>query len=411
MKRCELLAPAGNLYKLKIAIKYGADAVYLGGEAFGLRSAADNFTPEEMKEGIEYAHKYGKKVYVTANIIAKNSDLEKMRVYFKELYEMGADAVIISDLGAFNICKEEAPGLEIHISTQANNTNYETVKAWHAMGAKRVVLAREMTLSEIAEIRANIPEECELEAFVHGAMCISYSGRCLLSNYMTFRDSNRGACAHPCRWNYSLMEEKRPGEYFPVYENERGTFIMNSKDMCMIEHIDDVIKSGVYSMKLEGRVKSEYYVATVVQAYRNAIDAYYKDPENYKYDPALFDEICKVSHREYYTGFFYGLPKEGAQIFGSSSYIRDYDIVGIIREYDPKTKIAKVEQRNRFFVGDEVEVMRPMKKYFTQKVKWLKDENGEEIEAVRNAAMTFYMELDFDAEADSMIRKAKEGNR
>ncbi len=411
MKRCELLAPAGNLYKLKIAIKYGADAVYLGGEAFGLRSAADNFTPEEMREGIEYAHKYGKKVYVTANIIAKNSDLDKMRIYFRELYEMGADAVIISDLGAFNICKEEAPGLEIHISTQANNTNYETVKAWHAMGAKRVVLAREMTLSEISEIRANIPEECELEAFVHGAMCISYSGRCLLSNYMTFRDSNRGACAHPCRWNYSLMEEKRPGEYFPVYENERGTFIMNSKDMCMIEHIDDVIKSGVYSMKLEGRVKSEYYVATVVQAYRNAIDAYYKDPENYKYDPALFDEICKVSHREYYTGFFYGLPKEGAQIFGSSSYIRDYDIVGIIREYDPKTKIAKVEQRNRFFVGDEVEVMRPMKKYFTQKVKWLKDENGEEIEAVRHAAMTFYMELDFDAEADSMIRKAKEGNR
>jgi putative protease len=321
---------------------------------------------------------------------------------------MGADAVLVSDLGAFSLCREVAPNLEIHISTQANNTNYETVKMWYKLGAKRVVLAREMTFGEIEEIKKNIPPDCEIEAFVHGAMCISYSGRCLLSNYMTYRDSNRGACSHPCRWNYSLMEEKREGEYFPVYENERGTFIMNSKDLCMIEHVDKLIESGIYSLKIEGRVKSEYYVATVVQAYRRAIDAYYQDPEHYKYDPRLYDEIRKVSHRDYYTGFFFGLPKEGAQIFGSSSYIREYDIVGIVREFDPETKIAKVEQRNRFFLGDEIEVMRPMQEYFTQKVTYLKDEDGNDLEAVRHAAMIFYIKLDFDAPIDSMLRKKKD---
>ena len=407
MRKCELLAPAGNLYKLKIAIKYGADAVYIGGEAFSLRTAADNFTLDEMKEGIEFAHKYGKKVYITANIIAKDSDIPKMREYFKEIYDIGADAVIISDLGAFFVCREAAPDLEVHISTQANNTNSETVKAWHKMGAKRVVLAREMTLSEARHIYENIPSECELEAFIHGAMCISYSGRCLLSNYMTHRDSNRGACSHPCRWNYALMEEKRQGEYFPVYENERGTFIMNSKDLCMIEHVDDLIKSGIYSFKIEGRVKSEYYVATVVQAYRRAIDAYYENPENYRYDPSLLDEICKVSHREYYTGFFYSLPPEGAQIFGSSSYIRECDIVGIVREFDEATMIAKVEQRNRFFIGDEIEVLRPGQPYFTQKVTYLKDEEGNDLDAVRHAAMIFYIKLEEYAPVDSMLRRKK----
>lgn len=408
MRKCELLAPAGNLYKLKIAVEYGADAVYIGGEAFSLRTAADNFTPEEMKEGIDFAHKYGKKVYITANVITRNADIPAMREYFKEIYEMGADAVLVSDLGAFSICREAVPKLEIHISTQANNTNYETVKMWHSLGAKRVVLAREMTFEEIEEIKANIPEDCELEAFVHGAMCISYSGRCLLSNYMTYRDSNRGACAHPCRWNYALMEEKRPGEYFPVYENERGTFIMNSKDLCMIEHIDKLIESGVYSLKIEGRVKSEYYVATVIQAYRRAIDAYYENPNEYKYDPRLYDEICKVSHREYYTGFFFGLPKEGAQIFGSSSYIREYDIIGIVREFNPETKIAKVEQRNRFFLGDEIEIMRPMQDYFTQKVTYLKDEEGNDLDAARHAAMIFYIRLERDTPIDSMLRKKKD---
>lgn len=405
MPKCELLAPAGNLYKLKIAVKYGADAIYIGGEAFSLRVAADNFTKEEMAEGIEYAHSHGCKVYITANIIARNADLPKMREYFKEIYAMGADAVIISDLGAFMICKEVAPDLEIHVSTQANNTNYETVKAWYNLGAKRVVLAREMSIKEIKEIRDNIPPGCDLEAFVHGAMCISYSGRCLLSNYMTHRDSNRGACAHPCRWNYALMEEKRPGEYFPVYENDRGTFIMNSKDLCMIDHVKELIESGVYSFKIEGRVKTEYYVATVVQAYRRAIDDYYAGRE---YNKKHFEEICKVSHRDYYTGFFFGMPDTGAQVFGSNSYIREYDIIGVVREYDEKTHIAKIEQRNRFFKGDEIEIMRPNLPNFTQKVEFLQDEEGRDVDVANHAAATMYIKLNLSSPVDSMLRKKRD---
>lgn len=408
MQKVELLAPAGNLYKLKIALKYGADAVYIGGEAFSLRTAADNFTPEEMKEGIEYAHKMGKKVYITANIIPHNRDLDKMEKYFKEIYELGADAVLVSDLGAFNLCKKAAPNLEIHISTQANNTNYATVQSWHDMGAKRVVLAREMTLSEAREIKDNISKECELEIFMHGAMCVSYSGRCLLSNYMTARDSNYGACSHPCRWNYALMEEKRPGEYMPVFENERGTFIMNSKDLCMIEHIPQLIASGVSSLKIEGRVKSEYYVATIVGAYRKAIDAYYENPQKYEFNPAWLDEVKKVSHRDYYTGFFFGIPDTGAQIYGSSSYIRECDIVGIVLDYDEKTGIAKVTQRNRFFRGDEIEVIQPMKDYFVQKAQVLKNENMEDIDVANHAAMTLYIKMDKPVVKDAMLRKKAE---
>ncbi len=408
MQKVELLAPAGNLYKLKIALKYGADAVYIGGECFSLRTAADNFTPEEMKEGIEFAHKMGKKVYITANIIPHNRDLREMEAYFKEIADMGADAVIISDLGAFNICKRVAPDLEIHISTQANNTNYETVQAWHEMGAKRVVLAREMTLSEVREIRDNISSDCELEAFIHGAMCVSYSGRCLLSNYMTARDSNYGACSHPCRWNYALMEEKRPGEYLPVYENERGTFIMNSKDLCMIEHIPEIIGSGVYSLKIEGRVKSEYYVATIIAAYRKAIDAYYEDPAGYEFNPVWLDEVKKVSHRDYYTGFFFGIPDTGAQIYGSSSYIRTCDIIGIVLDYDEKTGLAKVTQRNRFFLGDEIEIIQPGKDFTTQKVEVLKDENMNDIEVANHAAMTLYIKTDVPVVKDAMLRKKAE---
>lgn len=406
MRNIELLAPAGNLYKLKIALKYGADAVYIGGEAFSLRTAADNFTPEEMREGIEYAHAMGKKVYVTANIIPHNSDIEKMGQYFKEIRDMGADAVLISDLGAFFVCRKAAPDLEIHISTQANNTNYETVNAWNSLGASRVVLAREMSLGEVREIADKT--NCELEIFMHGAMCISYSGRCLLSNYMTSRDSNQGACSHPCRWNYSLMEEKRPGEYFPVYENERGTFIFNSKDLCMIDHIPELIESGVSSLKIEGRVKSEYYVATVVQAYRRAIDAYLANPEGYAFDSSLYDEVCKVSHREYYTGFFMGMPKEGAQIYASSSYIRDYDIVGIVEDYDPVTSLARVSQRNRFFKGDEIEIIQPGQEFFTQKAEYITDENFTPIDAARHAAMTLYIKTDKPVVKDAMLRKKKE---
>ncbi len=408
MQKVELLAPAGNLYKLKIALKYGADAVYIGGEAFSLRTAADNFTPEEMKEGIEYAHQMGKKVYITANIIPHNRDLDKMEKYFKEIYELGADAVLVSDLGAFNLCKKAAPNLEIHISTQANNTNYATVQSWHAMGAKRVVLAREMTLEEAREIKDNISKECELEVFMHGAMCVSYSGRCLLSNYMTARDSNYGACSHPCRWNYALMEERRPGEYMPVFENERGTFIMNSKDLCMIEHIPELIASGVSSLKIEGRVKSEYYVATIVGAYRKAIDAYYENPQKYEFNPMWLDEVKKVSHRDYYTGFFFGIPDTGAQIYGSSSYIRECDIVGIVLDYDEKTGLAKVTQRNRFFKGDEIEVIQPMQDYFVQKAEVIKNENMEDIDVANHAAMTLYIKMDKPVVKDAMLRKKAE---
>lgn len=399
----ELLAPAGNLYKLKIALKYGADAVYIGGEAFSLRTAADNFTPDEMRQGIEYAHAMGKKVYVTANIIPHNRDLEDMETYFKEIAQMGADAVLISDPGAFSICRKAAPQLPIHISTQANNTNYATVNFWQEHGAERVVLAREMTMAEVREIAERT--SCQLEIFVHGAMCVSYSGRCLLSNYMTCRDSNQGACSHPCRWNYSLVEEKRPGEYFPVFENERGSFIFNSKDLCMIDHIPELIESGVTSLKIEGRVKSEYYVATIVQAYRNAIDAYFEGRDG---SAEGLGEVCKVSHRDYYTGFFFGIPPAGAQIYGSSSYIRDYDVVGIVEDYDPETQMARIAQRNRFFKGDEVEVIQPMKPYFTQKVEYMTDENGEELDVARHAAMTVYMKMDEPVVKDAMLRKKKD---
>ncbi len=405
MNKVELLAPAGNLYKLKIALKYGADAVYIGGEAFSLRVAADNFTKEEMAEGIDYAHSLGKKVYITANIIPHNRDLVQMEEYFKEIYELGADAVLISDLGAFNICRKAAPDLEIHISTQANNTNYATVQSWHEMGAARVVLAREMTLKEVREIRDNISPKCEIEAFVHGAMCVSYSGRCLLSNYMTARDSNYGACSHPCRWQYSLVEEKRPGEYMDVFENERGTFIMNSKDLCMIEHIPELIGSGISSLKIEGRVKSEYYVATIVAAYRKAIDSYYADPVNYIFNPDWLEEVKKVSHRDYYTGFFFGIPETGAQIYGTSSYIRNYDIIGIVLDYDEKTKLCKLTQRNRFFKGDEVEIIQPMKENITMKITVLKDENMNDIDVANHAAMTVYIESDTPLSKDAMIRK------
>lgn len=407
MQKVELLAPAGNLYKLKVAIKYGADAVYIGGEAFSLRTAADNFTPEEMREGIEYAHARGKKVYITANIIPHNRDLKDMEKYFREIYEMGADAVLVSDLGAFNLCRKAAPDLEIHISTQANNTNYATVQSWHEMGAKRVVLAREMTLNEVREIKDNISPDCELEVFMHGAMCVSYSGRCLLSNYMTARDSNYGACSHPCRWNYALMEEQRPGEYMPVFENERGTFIMNSKDLCMIEHLPELIGSGVSSLKIEGRVKSEYYVATIVGAYRKAIDKYYENPAEYKFDEKWYDEIKKVSHRDYYTGFFFGIPDTGAQIYGSSSYIRECDLIGIVMDYDEKTGLAKVGQRNRFFLGDEIEIMQPGEDFFTQKVEVLKDENMNDISVANHAAMTVYIKTDRPVVKDAMLRQQK----
>ncbi len=404
MKKVELLAPAGSLEKLKMAVLYGADAVYLGGEQFGLRSSAENFTKDEMIEGINFAHQKGKKAYVTMNIIPHNEDIKEMPRFIKEIYGIGVDAVIVSDPGVFSIVRETVPDLSIHISTQANNTNWRSASFWHGLGAKRIVLARELSLSEINEIYKNAAKDLELEIFVHGAMCISYSGRCLLSNYMAGRDSNLGQCAHPCRWKYHLVEEKRPGEYFPVVEDERGTFIFNSKDLCMIEHIPEIVASGVKSLKIEGRMKSSYYVATVVKAYRDAIDAYYKDPSGYTFDPVYLDEVKKVSHRELSTGFYFGRPQEG-QIYNTSSYIRNYDFVGIVVSFDRETGIATVEQRNRMFTGEEIEVLSPEGRFFTQKIHSMKNINGEEIDSAPHPQMTVYMPLDREVPKFTILRK------
>jgi len=405
MQKVELLAPAGNLEKLKYALIYGADAVYMGGKRLGLRASADNFTIEEMREGVEFAHKLGRKVYLTFNIFAHNEDFEGVEEYISEVASTGIDAVLISDPGVLSIVKDVAPNLEIHLSTQANNTNYRSAAFWHSLGVKRVVLARELSLNEIREIRAKTPDSLDFECFVHGAMCISYSGRCLLSNYMAGRDANHGECAHACRWKYHLVEEKRPGEYMPVYEDDKGTYIYNSKDLCMIGHIDDLIEVGISSLKIEGRMKSAYYVATVVKAYRDAIDAYYKDPVNYTYDPSLLDEVNKASHREYTTGFFYSKPGPSEQIYNSSSYIREYDFIGVVLQYDKDTKIAKIEQRNRMFKGDKIEVMNPEGPFFTQDIKWMKNEDGEEIDVAPNAQMIVYIPMEKEVAPFTILRK------
>lgn len=405
MNKPELLAPAGSLAKLKYAIMYGADAVYIGGEAFSLRVAAKNFTNEEIKEGIDFAHKYGKKVYITANIIPHNADLEAFPAFVREVHEMGADAIIVSDPGTFSIVKEVAPDLEIHISTQANNTNYKSAQFWCNLGAKRIVLARDLDFSEIAQIKQKLPQGCEIECFVHGAMCISYSGRCLLSNYMTHRDANKGACAHPCRWKYYLMEEKRPGEYMPVYENERGTFIYNSKDLCMVEHIPELIRAGIDSFKIEGRVKNELYVATVVKAYRRAIDAYFADPEGYSFDENIATELTKVSHREYTPGFYYGKPDGNQQLYTSNTYIQDYTIVGVVTGYNEATGRAVIEQRNRFFDGDVIEILTPGDDDFAHKICGMYDEAGDAIEVAPHPQMTVEIDFGKKLEPYTILRK------
>lgn len=405
IRRPELLAPAGNLEKLKMAVVYGADAVYLGGEEYGLRAAAGNFSDDELEEGIAFAHAHGRKVYLTMNIIPHNKDFDGMAEYIARVRDMGADAVIFSDPGVYDMLRRYAPGMELHLSTQANNTNWRSAAFWHRHGVKRIILARELSIDEIREIRRNVPEDLELEIFVHGAMCISYSGRCLLSNYMASRDSNRGQCAHPCRWNYRLVEEKRPGQYFPVYENERGTYIFNSKDLCLIEHIPEIAESGISSLKIEGRMKSSYYVATVVKAYREALDAYISDPEGYTFDKAWLEEISKASHREYTTGFFYSKPTGDGQVYGSSSYIREYDFVGLVTAYDEKTGTAAIEQRNRFAVGDELEVVPPKGPYRIQKVTEMRNADGEVIEAAPHPQMTVYMHMDRPVEPYTMLRR------
>lgn len=408
MKKPEILAPAGNLEKLKTAIDYGADAVYLGGSKLNLRAFADNFTNEQIREGVEYAHSRGRKVYVTMNVFPHNTDLDGMEEYIRELADTGIDAIIVSDPAIIVTAKEVAPDLEIHLSTQANNVNWKAAKFWYNQGVQRIVLARELSLEEIKTIRANLPEDCDLEAFVHGSMCMSYSGRCLLSNYMTGRDSNRGACAQPCRYKYYLMEEKRPGEYFPVVEDEKGTYIMNSKDLCMIKHIPEVIEAGVHSLKIEGRMKSSYYVAAIVKAYRQAVDAYLADKENYEFKEEWMDILMQVSHRQYSTGFYFG--ENNKQIYENSSYIRNADIVGVVKGYDEDTKIATIEQRNKVLEGDTVQVLSPVGEVYTVTLNELKDQNGEKIESAPRAQMIFEAKLEKAVKVNDMLIKSKEEN-
>ncbi|MCF6465651.1 peptidase U32 family protein [Clostridium sp. Cult2] len=408
MKKPELLAPAGDLEKLKMAIVYGADAVYLGGEQFGLRKASKNFSIDEIKEGVEFAHNRGRKVYVTMNIVPHNEDLVGLEDYVVELYQSKIDGVIVSDPGIFSIIKRTVPDLPIHLSTQASVTNYETIMFWYDLGIRRIVLARELSLKEIEEIINKIPDDLEIETFVHGAMCISYSGRCLLSNYMAGRDANRGDCAHPCRWKYNLVEEKRPGEFFPVFEDEKGTFIFNSKDLCMIEHIPSLVRAGIRSFKIEGRVKSSYYVATVIRSYRMAIDEYFKGPENYIFNKDWIDEIKKASHRDFTTGFYFGKPTEEDQVYTSSSYIRGYDYVGLILDYDSDSGLATIEQRNRIFVGDEVEIFGPGKKHFIQTVEKMWDEEGEEIDVAPHPQQIIKMKIKEPVGSWYIIRKHRE---
>ncbi|MCR5083210.1 MAG: U32 family peptidase [Parasporobacterium sp.] len=404
MRKTELLVPASSLEVLKVAVKYGADAVYIGGEAFGLRAKAKNFSMEEMKEGIDFAHANGKKVYVTANILAHNYDLDGVRKYFKELAEIGPDALIISDPGVFTIAKEILPDMEIHISTQANNTNYETYKFWYRLGAKRVVSARELSLNEIKEIRENIPEDMEIESFMHGAMCISYSGRCLLSAFMAGRDANKGACTHPCRWKYYVMEESRPGEYMPVYENERGTYIFNSKDLCMIEHIPEMINAGIDSFKIEGRMKTALYVATVTRTYRMAIDDYLKDEEYYKSRIDFYkEEIAKCTYRQYTTGFFFGKPNEETQIYDSNTYIKEYTYLGMIEKVCDDG-LYMIEQRNKFSVGDEIEIMKVDGSNLKVRVEAMYDEEMNPIESCPHPKKKVYLKLDAKLDLYDILR-------
>lgn len=408
MRHPELLIPASSLEVLKIAVIFGADAVYIGGEVFGLRAKAKNFSMDDMKEGILFAHEHNVKVYVTANILAHNHDLEGVRAYFKEIKFLDPDALIISDPAVFTIAKEELPDMELHISTQANNTNYGTFNFWYGLGAKRVVTARELSLEEIKEIRQNIPKDMEIETFIHGAMCISYSGRCLLSSFMAGRDANRGACTHPCRWKYNLVEESRPGEYMPVYENERGTYIFNSKDLCMVEHIPELMDAGIDSFKIEGRMKTALYVATVARTYRMAIDDYIKDPAFYQSRIGFYkEEIAKCTYRKYTTGFFFHKPNEETQIYDSNTYVKEYTYLGIVGD-ENEQGYYRIEQRNKFSQGEEIEVMRPNGENLKVKVKKIFDEDGKSIESAPHPKQVLYIDLGIKLDKFDILRRKSE---
>lgn len=397
--------PANSLEVLKTAIRYGADAVYIGGDLYGLRAKAKNFSLDEMKEGIAFAHETGKRVFVTANITAHNEDMEGLRSYFEALKEIKPDALIISDPGVFDLAKDIVPDIEIHISTQANNVNYGTYRFWHRMGAKRVVSARELSLDEIAGIREYIPEDMEIETFVHGAMCISYSGRCLLSNYMTGRDANLGACTHPCRWKYYLVEENRPGEYMPVEENERGTYLFNSKDLCMVEHIPELIKAGIDSFKVEGRMKTALYVATTARAYRLAIDAYFESEEAYLANLSFYaEEVTKCTNRRFTTGFFFGKPDEEAQIYENSSYVKDYTYLGTI-QMKTEEGFYLMQQKNKFCLNETIEGMKPNGENKSVIVKRILDEDGNEMESCPHSRQMIRVEFDKELEAGDVLRR------
>lgn len=406
MNKPELLAPAGNLEKLKTAINFGADAVYLGGSKLNLRAFADNFTAEELKEGIEFAHSRGKKVYVTVNIFPHNEDLVGLEDYLRELYDIGADAILVADPGIIMTAKEIVPNLELHLSTQANTVNYKSALFWHNIGVKRVVMAREMSMKDFKKLREKLPESCEIEAFVHGSMCMAYSGKCMLSNYLTGRDSNRGVCAQPCRYKCHLVEEKRPGEYHEITEDINGAYILNSKDLCMIEHIPELVNAGINSLKIEGRMKSTFYVASVVKAYREAIDKYIEDSESYSFESKWMDYLLKPSHRPYTTGFYFD--EEIKQHYESSAYIRDYDIVGIVKSYDKKSHIATIEQRNKVYNGDTVEVLVPKGDSKIIRLQDMKKENGQAIDSAPSAQMIFTIQCQEELKADDIFIKSKE---
>jgi len=402
VKRPELLAPAGNMEKLKMALIYGADAVYLGGKAFGLRAFSDNFDYAEMKEAVGFAHNLGKKVYVTVNIFPHNEDLKDLPEYLAYLREIGVDAIIISDLGVYRLAREIIPDMPLHISTQANNTNWSSVLFWQELGVARVVLAREISLEDIKLIRAKT--SVELEAFVHGAMCISYSGRCLLSNYFTGRDANRGQCTQACRWKYYVLEETRPGQFFPVLEDERGTYVFNSKDLCMLPHIPEMVDSGLDSFKIEGRMKSIHYVATVVKAYREAIDCYFEDPAAFVPDKWL-EELEKISHRPYTTGFYFKKPTHSDQVYASSSYLQTHEFVGLVKSYDSASRTAVVEQRNNIKVGETIEVMQPGRPNFSQVITAIYDENGEAITVAPHAQQLITIPMEHPVIPYAMLRR------
>ncbi|MCI5823121.1 MAG: U32 family peptidase [Pararoseburia sp.] len=408
MRNIELLVPASSLEVLKVAVIFGADAVYIGGEVYGLRAKAKNFSKEDMAEGIAFAHEHNVKVYVTANILAHNDDLEGVREYFKELKELKPDALIIADPAVFTLAKEICPEIDIHISTQANNTNYGTYQFWNRLGATRVVSARELSLAEIKEIRQNIPEDMEIETFIHGAMCISYSGRCLLSNYFTGRDANQGACTHPCRWKYAVVEEQRPGEYLPVYENERGTYIFNSKDLCMIEHIPELIDAGIDSFKIEGRMKTALYVATVARTYRKAIDDYLESEEKYQKNmPWYQEQISNCTYRQFTTGFFFGKPSEEAQIYDSNTYIKEYTYLGIVGPQNAEG-LYEIEQRNKFSVGETIEVMKPNGENTKVQVRRIVNEEGEDMESAPHPKQKLWIDLGVTLDAFDILRRKED---